>query len=81
MRATKLTDLSVERCLMPRSEWVHAKLVRARFTETDLSAVTGAAGLRGASIDGPTLVFAAPALAAGLGIIVREAERPPEATR
>jgi hypothetical protein len=48
----------------------------ARFTASDLSAVKGASGLRGASMDAATLAVAAAGLVKALGITVREDELP-----
>jgi uncharacterized protein YjbI with pentapeptide repeats len=76
MRATKLAHLLVNRCRLPGSEWGRASLEVARFTASDLSAVKGASGLRGASMDAATLVPAAAGLVKALGITVREDELP-----
>jgi uncharacterized protein YjbI with pentapeptide repeats len=66
-------DLSFEGCEVELLDVTGARLVRTDLTGASIHAVRGVAGLRGATVTPEQLIDLAPAMAANLGIKVREA--------
>lgn len=67
---SELTEVAFVRCDLTGARFRGTRMSAVTFIDCDLSAVSGATGLAGASIDGPTLQTAAVSLARGLGIEV-----------
>ncbi len=61
-------NVSFDRCVMPGAHVDQLNVMRAQFTDCDLSGAHGVEGLRGASVDTDTLQSLSGSMAAALGI-------------
>jgi uncharacterized protein YjbI with pentapeptide repeats len=66
----RLEEVRLERCSLPRAQLNGAKVKSLRIEGCDLSGVTGAAALAGASIHPDDLLTLAPSLAEAIGMTV-----------